>query len=388
MKTSLFACGFRVTFLAAGLAAVLLILAWAASFTFGMPLGSRWPPTLWHGHEMMFGFVSAAVSGFLLTAVPSWTGQPGFAGRPLVLLATLWSAARVAVYVPVLPAWSIAMIDVSFLPALAVLIAPLLFRAKNRNWALLGVLLALAACNGVFHLALANGDAPTAERALHTAINVMLVLATVIAGRIVPAFTTSALKARGRPAVLPNFPFMDRLTISLMVAIVATDIRWPEGRIAAWLALAASASHLVRLSRWRTLSTWRDPIVWVLHVGYVWIPIGLTLKGVAILTGAAFAAFWLHALTVGALTTLILGVMTRAALGHTGRPVEAAAPTTSAYVLLSAAALVRVFGLAATGSAYPAIILCAALLWAAAFALFLGVYAPILARPRVDGRPG
>jgi uncharacterized protein involved in response to NO len=388
MKLSLFDYGFRPNFLAAGVAALLLVPLWALSFSFGIPLGTRWPPTLWHGHEMVFGFVAAAIAGFLLTAVPSWTGRRGFAGLPLAGLAALWLAARLAVYVPAVSAPVLAALDVAFLPGLALLIAPALLRAANRNSPVLIVLAALAACNGAFHWAAAHGNAPQAEAWLKTAINVLLVLATVIGGRILPAFTNSALAARGLGAGHPGSRALDLATTGAMVAIVVVDIPWPATRAAGVMAILAALAHAARLARWRTPKTWRDPIVWVLHVGYVWIPVGLALKGVAILRGSAFSAFWLHALTVGALSTLILAVMTRASLGHTGRALRAGPATVAAYCLLTGAACLRVFGLAVVGGGYPAIVLAAALLWTSAFALFVTSYGPMLARPRVDGRKG
>ena len=388
MKLSLFAYGFRPNFLAAGVAALLLVPLWALSFSFGLPIGHRWPPTLWHGHEMLFGFVAAAIAGFLLTAVPSWTGQRGFAGLPLAGLTLLWLSARVAVYLPGVPAPLLAVIDVAFFPAVALLIAPPLMRSANRNTPLLLVLAALGACNGAFHWAAAHGNAPQAQLALTTTINVALVLATVIGGRIVPAFTNAALGARGIGAGRPASRALDLATIAAMAAVAVVDVPWPATRAAAVIALAAAILHAVRFTRWRTLSTWRDPIVWVLHVGYAWIPVGLALKAIALLTGSAFSAFWLHALTVGALTTLILAVMTRASLGHTGRALRAGPATVAAYLLLTAAACLRVFGLAVVGGSYPAIVLAAALLWTSAFILFLGSYGPVLVGPRVDGRPG
>jgi len=388
MKLSLFAYGFRPNFLAAGVAALLLVPLWALSFSLGIPIGTRWPPTLWHGHEMLFGFVAAAIAGFLLTAVPSWTGRRGFAGLPLAALTALWLAARLAVYVPAVPAPVLAALDVAFFPALALLIAPALIRASNRNSPLLIVPAVLAACNGAFYWAAAHGNAPAADAWLKTAINVVLVLATVIGGRIVPAFTNSALAARGLGTGSRSLGALDLATIVAMVAIVLVDIPWPESRVAGVLAILASVGHAARLARWRTGKTWRDPIVWVLHVGYAWIPVGLALKGIAILKGWAFSAFWLHALTVGALSTLILAVMTRASLGHTGRALRAGPATVAAYCLLTGAACLRVFGLAVVGGSYPAIVLGAALLWTSAFALFVGAYGPMLARPRVDAKKG
>ncbi len=388
MKTSLFNYGFRPFFLGAGVAAMVLIPLWAASFVYGTPLGNPWPPTLWHGHEMLFGVIAAAIAGFLLTAVPSWTGTSGFAGGPLKILSLLWILGRAAsLSAGALPLWLIAAVDLSFLPAVALFVAPRLLAKDNRNAPLLGVLAVLTIGNGVFHWAVSHSDAPLAGHALLIGIDIVLVLATVIGGRVVPSFSSSTLKQQGR-TLGASRPLIERTTIVLMIAIVLCDVVRPESALAGVLALGASFAHVLRMSRWQSFRTWRDPIVWSLHLGYAWIPLGLALKGVALLNGAAIAAFWLHSLTVGALSMLILAVMTRASLGHTGRALVVAPPITAAYLLLLAAALVRVFGLKLSGVGYPAVILGAAALWTAAFGVFVWVYAPILMAPRADGKPG
>jgi uncharacterized protein involved in response to NO len=178
------------------------------------------------------------------------------------------------------------------------------------------------------------------------------------------------------------------IAVAVMAAVIIIDAGWPGSPAAGWMAAVAAIVHAVRLTQWRGLRTLGSPIVWVLHLAYLWLPIGFALKALALLSGAAFAAFWLHALTIGAAATMILGVMTRAALGHTGRALVVSPLITAAYLLLAAAALVRVFGHAVSGEPYPAVILLAAILWTAAFALYLAVYTPILFGPRADGKPG
>lgn len=388
-KFNLFAYGFRPHFLAAGLAAFVLVPLWAMSFALGLPLGSNWPPTLWHAHEMLFGFVAAAIGGFMLTAVPSWTSQRGFAGRPLVVVSALWLLGRLLVATSSFwPPALVALVDVMFLPAIAFLIAPLLLREGNRNTPLLAVLAVLALANVAFHVLLARADAPLAGRTLLVAIDVVLLLITVIGGRIVPAFTAAALKSRGDSGTAANIKGLTPVAIAVMAAVIILDGGWPGTLAAGWIAAIAAVVHAARLLQWRTLRTLRDPLVWVLHLAYLWLPIGFALKAIALLNGAAFAAFWLHALTIGAAASMILGVMTRAALGHTGRPLVVSPLITAAYLLLSAAAFVRVFGLAVSGVSYPVLILLAAILWTAAFGLYLLVYTPILLGPRADGKPG
>jgi len=381
--------GFRPFFLAAGVAAVVLVPWWAASFTLGIPLATTWPPTLWHSHEMLFGFVAAAVAGFLLTAVPSWTGQKGFAGRPLLLLTALWVAARLMIASSSYwPGLFTAAVDLSFLPALAAVIAHPLLRSQNRNTPLLFVLTLLWFANLIFHVALIRRDAPLALHAILVGIDVMLVLVTVIGGRIVPAFTAAALRPLGLQGDVTTRSSLTIAAVASMAAVTLGDVFAPDGLLAGVLAAIAAVIQGWRLTRWGSLKTLRQPIVWVLHVAYLWLPVGLALKAIALLNDAAFSAFWLHALSIGTLSTMILAVMTRAALGHTGRPLVVHPVTTASYLLLAAAAIIRVFGLATLKVSYPMVIAGAAFLWTSAFLLFVVVYAPILCRPRVDGKPG
>ena len=386
---SLLGYGFRPFFLGAGLVAVLLIPWWAASYAFGVPLGTSWPPTLWHGHEMLFGFIVAAIAGFLLTAVPSWTGARGFAGWPLALVSGLWLLGRIAVATSRFwPLPVVATLDLAFLPALAALVSPPLVRARNRNTPLLAVLAAFWATDVAFYWGLYHRNDGASLHALILGIDIVLLLITVIGGRIVPAFTASALKQRGVAGTVRAWPGVTELAVGSMIAVVLSDLFVPDGTIAGVIAALAAVMQVARLAQWRTLQTLRQPIVWVLHLAYVWLPLGLTLKAAALLTGAAPAAFWLHALTIGAAATMILAVMTRASLGHTGRPLVVRPVIAVAYLLLTTAGLVRVFGFAALPIRYPEVIVAAAFLWTAAFVLFTWIYAPILLAPRVDGKAG
>jgi uncharacterized protein involved in response to NO len=386
---ALFGYGFRPFFLGAGMAAVVLIPWWAASLAWGVPVVTGWPPSLWHGHEMLFGFIMAAVAGFLLTAVPSWTGMRGFAGWPLALLTTLWALGRACVATSALwPPLLVAAVDLSFLPALAGFVLPPLLRARNRNTPLLAVLVALWATNIAFYRGISRGDPSLARHALLIGIDIVLLLVTVIGGRIVPAFTASALKQAGIPGPMRAWRATTPLAVGVMIAVALIDLWGPESSAAGVIALGAAVIQAARLAQWRALRTLRMPLVWVLHLAYLWLPLGLALKALALLAGLALAAFYLHALTIGAAATMILAVMTRASLGHTGRPLTVRRPVVYAYGLLTAAAAVRVFGPAWLALPYSVVIALAAGLWTAAFALFLWVYAPILLKPRADGKPG
>jgi uncharacterized protein involved in response to NO len=389
MSMTIWGYGFRPFFLAAGVLAALLIPWWTGVVVWGLPLDTAWPATLWHGHEMLFGFINAAIAGFLLTAVPSWTGQRGFAGRPLMLLAALWVLGRAAIATASLwPLPWVAGIDLLFLPGLAGLLLVPLMRSRNRNTPLLLVLAALWAANIAFYWGLMHADAQFARRALFIGIDIVLLLVTVIGGRIVPAFTSAALKQAGDPGAVRNLTAITRLAIAVMVAVILIDLWRPESAAAGAVAAAAAVIQIVRLAQWQGMRTLRLPIVWVLHLGYLWLACGFALKALALLAGLGFAAFYLHALTIGAATTMIMAVMTRASLGHTGRPLKVARSTAWAYGLLTAAAAVRVFGPALLPVPYTVVVVLAATLWTLTFVLFLSVYAPILLGPRADGKPG
>lgn len=389
MQSRLFASGFRPTFLAAGLAAVVLVPLWVLVWGFGWSLASGWPPTMWHAHEMVFGFVSASIAGFLLTAVPSWTGQRGFAGWPLILLMLLWVAGRVLIATAARwPAMLVGSVDVAFLIALAALVAPPLLRSKNRNTPLLAVLAVLAVSNAVSHWALSHHDAGFAYHAILIGIDITLLLITVIGGRILPAFTANALRSSAIPVAVRAWPWTTPTAVILMIGVILTDVVALNSPVSGIVAGMAAVVQAVRMLQWRSLATRRQPIVWILHLAYAWLPAGLALKCIAVLQGAAFSAFWLHALTIGVLATMIMAVMTRASLGHTGRPLVVDPTVAVGYVLLLCAGVVRVFGLGMLGLPYPAVVVISAGFWTAAFGVFLVNYAPILWSARADGKPG
>ena len=240
-------------------------------------------------------------------------------------------------------------------------------------------------CNIAFHWALVQRDASAASHSLLMAIDIALLMVTVIGGRILPAFTSSGLRATGSKLTVLAWPLIDAIAIAIMVAVAFVDLVWPASHGAGVLAGIAASVQATRLAQWRTTATFKQPILWVLHVAYAWLPVGLALKSGALLVGFAASAFWLHALTIGVLAIMIFGVMTRAALGHTGRSLVAQPLTVAAYVLLLLAGVTRVFGLSA-GLNYSLVIVLSASLWTSAFAFFLWVYVPILCSPRVDGK--
>jgi len=388
-RFALFAYGFRPFFLLAGWYALLVVPAWVLVHTHGLvPLGAM-PPQLWHAHEMLYGFVGAAVAGFLLTAVPSWTGASGFAGPPLVILSALWIIGRAAfAAAAVLPAWFIAALELAFLPALAFVLAPPLVRSGNRNTILLVVIGALWLSDAAFMFGVASDDALTAQRALRFAINLLLVLVTVIGGRIVPSFTANAARQRGDAATVRSWPAVEWGVLTTMIAVAIVDLWLPDTVLSGWIAAVAAVAQAARMTGWRTLSTRRQPILWVLHLGYGWLPVGLALKALWLVANAPWAAYWLHALTMGVFGTMIPAVMTRVALGHTGRPLIVRGSIAVSYGLLALGTLVRIAAPVLWPTAYVPALAVSSALWSGAFVLFVWVYTPILITARADGKPG
>ena len=388
-RFALFDYGFRPFFLLSGCYALLIVPIWLYRFAHAAtPLGAL-PAMYWHSHEMIYGFVMAAVAGFLLTAVPSWTGSRGFAGRPLMVAVGLWIAGRVAMgAVGAVPFWVTAAAELALLPLLLALLAPPMFRSANRNAPLLAVLVVLWLIDGVFLFALERGDATLAGDAIRLAIDFVLILVTVIGGRIVPAFTGSALRARGEAVTVVTRRPVEVMVIAAMVAIAVVDAFAPDSKWSGALALLAAAVHVIRMSGWRSFRTSGEPILWVMHVAYVWLPVGLILKACALLGGAAWAMKWQHALTVGVFATMILAVMTRASLGHTGRPLKVSPAIALAYAMLTACTVLRVFGIALFPGHYLFTVSMSGIAWMLCFGIFLVVYAPILWLSRADGKPG
>lgn len=382
--------GFRPFFLLAGLSAPALVLAWLAVLATGGWPDTAMNPLSWHGHEMLFGFVAAAVAGFLLTAVPSWTGSPPLKGAPLGGLVALWLAGRavVAPWTGAPPALAAAT-DLAFLPALGVALAlPLIRAGKIGNTAFLVLLGLLTTANLLFHLEWMGLLADGARSGQSLGIGVVLMMVAVIGGRILPAFTRNALKARGVAAEVKTRSCVERLTLASTVAMIPVDLILPGSLLAGAVALVAAVAHARRMAGWQTRHTLGQPVLWVLHAGYAWVPLALALKAAHGLAGLVEPTAWLHALTAGGFATMILAVMTRAALGHTGRPLAVSRVTVLSYILLLLAAALRTLAPELPGGAYTPALHAAGLAWVAAFAAFLWVYAPILCGPRADGQPG
>lgn len=389
-RFALFDYGFRPFFLLAGLEALAAMAVWlCVYFNPALWPAGALPAWLWHAHEMMFGFVPAAIGGFLLTSVPSWTGAPGYSGKPLMALAGIWLAGRIAMIPALAPPQIAAAIDLLFFPALALLLAAPLVRAgKWRNLAFLLLLTLLFAANLAFHLG-RLGELPGGEfLGLGFAADVVAIIVAIIGGRIIPAFTQSGLRQQGIAFAIAPLPWLDGAAIGALVLVLASDMTPVSDVIVGAIALLAALLHGVRLARWGGWQTRHTPLLWVLHVGYGFLVLALALKGIDVLTGAAIGAKWMHALTIGCFATMILGVTTRASLGHTGRPLIPQTAIVIAYAAVPLAALVRVLAPALAPEHYGLSLALAGGLWLAGFLLYVIVYAPILIGPRADGKPG
>jgi uncharacterized protein involved in response to NO len=375
---ALFSYGFRPFFLGGAVWAALAILLWLPQYFGELTLPTAFGPLDWHIHEMIFGYVGAVVAGFLLTAIPNWTGRLPVNGHALAALAGLWLAGRVAISTSAVIGEDIAaVIDIAFLAVLAAVAAREIAAGKNwRNLRVLVMVLVLIAGNVVFHLELVWRG--SAEYGARLGIAAVVALIMLIGGRIVPSFTRNWL-VRMNPGRLPQ-PF-GRFDALVLVAGVAALLFWialPQQMLTGVLALAAGVLQSVRLARWAGDRTFADRLVLVLHVGYAFVPLGFLLLGAAILWPADFpTSAALHAWTAGAFGLMTLAVMTRASLGHTGHDLVASIPTQLIYLAALVAVLARII------TAFtPSVLLLhvAGFAWIAAFAGFAVVYGPLLLR--------
>jgi uncharacterized protein involved in response to NO len=380
----LFALGFRPFYLLAAGLAVAWIPLWVAVWHGHLALPTGFSPLVWHTHEMLFGFTAAVLVGFLLTAIPNWTGRPTVTGAPLAGLVVLWIAGRVLMLAGAdLPWQVVAGVDVAFLPlAAAAMLPPLLAAGNRRNIGFPFVLMALALANLALHLD-AAGVVSAGTGVTRGVLGAMMVILVVMGGRVIPFFTKNRLPAAG--AGIDKR--LDRLAIGATVAAAVLAVAVPSTIASGFAALAAAVLLIARALPWKPWATRKVPMLWVLHTGHAWIAVSLFLRAAMDFGLDLPASTADHAFTLGGIGVLTLGMMARTARGHTGRPIEATRLMTAAFAIVNLAAVLRVFGPIAAPEA-PAVIGTSAILWALAFLLYLVEYAPILVDARIDGRPG
>ena len=388
---ALFSYAFRPLFLLATLYAIVVVPLWVAAWLGFLPFpGMLGTPSWWHAHEMIFGFAGAAVGGFALTAVATWTKRPPVSGVPLVILSALWLIARVFFCLPSPSLLASAIIaDLGYDALLFVLMSREVIGARNRrNYKVLLILGLLAASNALFFFGMTSG-AGWSMTALLAGLWLIVMLINLVGGRIIPGFTRNWLKRRfvDQPQSMTLPPFFDRYDLFatwLVVGFAVFQLANAPARWTAVLGLLTSVVLFIRLTRWQGIHTGDEPLVWVLHLAFSWLPLGILLLTFAEL-GLLPRSAGLHALTSGAITTMILAVASRAALGHTNRPLESHPLLTNAYVLITIAAVCRVA--ATIGPGARVLLAVSAAAWCLGFICFAWRYVPILTQPGVQ-RPG
>jgi len=380
-RITVLAIGFRIFYLLAGAFATVSIGLWAAQLSGHVASTNLLQGSLWHAHEMLFGYAFAVIAGFLFTAVRNWTQKPTPSGAVLALIAGLWLCGRVLA----LTAWRDWVIVADSLFALSVAMGigwPILITGNYRNMFFVVLVLALGAANLAFNTALSGAAPFSPAHALTIGLDLVLLIIAIIAGRVVPMFTNNAVPGAGaRRATV-----VEVAALGTVLALVAADL-YGHTRLAAVVAGGGALAHATRFALWSPLRTRGNPLLWILHASYGWIIIHLALRSAA---GFGWIAPGLatHALTIGAIGGMTLGMMTRTALGHTGRPLIARGAETASYILIQLAAAARVLVPAVWPAVYLSASVISGMLWSLAFAIFTVTYWPILTRPRADGRPG
>lgn len=380
---------FRPFFLLSACFSALAIPAWVLLLTGELSFSPYGHSLFWHSHEMLFGFAAAVLAGFLLTAVQNWTSIPGLSGKPLGFLVALWLCARLLMIWPLIPPLFIAIIDTSFLLAVAYCFAQPLIKTKNfRNLILVAVLVLMASANGVSHLGPLKQQWQLSQQGMQLFIWLIVLVMTIIAGRVVPMFTANGT---GTQRCTP-LPLLEMSCMTSSILLVITQglglARLLPDAVNILLLLSAAALHLTRLIRWRFWITLKTPLLWSIHLSYLFIPIGLMA-----ITGSYFfdsltnvtAEHWLLA---GAMANMMLAMMARVALGHTGRPLVSRPIMSLAFSALALAGVIRSLGAWLFVDQYLNSLLFAAALWCFAFALFSICYWPVLTQARIDGKAG
>jgi len=380
-RLALWDLGFRPFYLLAALLAALSVPLWALQFS-GLLTQPVLRGSAWHAHEMVFGYALAVVIGFLFTAGRNWSGQPTPTGKPLMALAALWLLARLLVLSPWL--WASLLLNLAVPWAAAWGLWRALHAAGNkRNYFFVGLLVAMGLASAAVHLGQAGALPWSRLPGLNIGLDLLLFMIAVMAGRVVPMFSNNGvpgMRATRQPQV-------EKAALGSVLLLLALDLLAVEGAVLAAALLAAALAQGLRLALWQPWKSWRNPLVWVLHLAYAWLPVHLLLRAGATLGWIAPGPAT-HALTLGVIGLITLGMITRTALGHTGRPLKAGPVEISAYLSMLLAALLRVlFPLLAPASLMLGVQLSAAL-WSLSFVLYLLRYTPLLMRPRPDGQAG
>jgi uncharacterized protein involved in response to NO len=380
-----FNLGFRPFFLLSGVFAVVLMALWIPAFTGGRALSTYYGQIGWHSHEMIFGYAAGVIAGFLLTSVRNWTGLATATGGSLAALVALWLLGRILPFFSAtLPVWLISVVDLAFLPALTANIGvPLARHGEKRNLLFLPLMLGLFAANLLVHLELLGLVAGIARHGIFLGLYLIILLIVIMGGRVIPFFTERALLG----VVIKRRPLIEWLAPLTVIAFMLAEILFPNSEVAGALAVLAAIINGIRVVSWYSRRYWQVPLLWVLHLGYGWIVVGFLLKAAACF-GLIAPQFTVHALTVGGIGVLTLGMMARVSLGHTARPLRVESSMIIAFILINLATVLRGLLPAIFPLWFSQLVILSGILWIAAFLMFAIVYAPILTQPRIDRQPG
>ena len=382
---AMFALGFRPFFLLAGISAVAMMGGWLAMLTGHAQLATYFDPVGWHSHEMLFGYTAAVICGFLLTAVQNWTAMRSVHGKVLIILAMVWITARIMIISPgPFPDWVIAVVDLCFFPALGLAISiPLLKTQQSRNYLFVPMLFALFGANVLVHLQSLQITQYTARLGTFLALNLVILLIVIMGGRVIPFFTERALphvKTR-------SWRWLEVTAVGSIMLLLVAELFDPDSYLVALLATLAFIANGLRLLGWQPWRVASVPLVWVLHLGYGWIVVGLILKALSTLK-PELGAVAVHALTLGGIGGLTLGMMARVSIGHTGRQMTVGWTMALAFALIHLSAFIRVLFPLIFPEHYHQLVSLSGILWVAAFLIFVIRFTPILLKPRIDGREG
>jgi uncharacterized protein involved in response to NO len=380
--------GFRPFFLVAGIFAIISMAIWTASYSFSIEFDfSGVAPSLWHAHEMMFGYVMAVVAGFLLTAIKNWTGEEVLRGRPLALLLILWMIARLLPLSGLMiPIEIIAVVDVAFLFFLSVVcLLPVLKVKQYKQLGIISKLLLLMICNVFYYLGVMGVLAEGIQWGLNSAIYMIIALVLVMLRRVMPMFIKNGIDGE---VELKNRAWVDSASLILLVCLWVVDVFTNFSQVTAMLAIALTVLHAIRLAGWYTNKVWSKPLVWILVMAYAFIIIGFALTAAKVYFSIS-PFLSIHAFTVGGIGLITIGMMSRVSLGHTARNVfEPPVAVFWSLLILTLAAVIRVIFPFFNMDLYVYWVGISQLMWIVAFAIFVYVYTPMFLSARVDGRDG
>ena len=382
MESPILQNSFRPFFIVAGIWATLAVPFWILNYFGILIVADNFDILLWHQHEMLYGFIAAAITGFILTAIPNWTGRLPIKNKPLGFLVFLWIIGRIGfLTIPIIGAKVVALMDLPFLIVLVLVILREIVSGKNwRNLPVIILISLFTLGNILVHLQLLD-VIESAELGIRLSIFVLSILLALIGGRIVPSFTRNWLSQNQVNRFPSRAGIFDKVCLVSLVVFVIAQIITPYHQLTSLLALLAGLLHGIRLIRWKVWLTLSEPLIWILHVGYMWLSVALVLIGLAGLTDFVPYTSSYHALTIGAFSTMILGVMTRVSLGHTGRTLKATFGTTTIYVFITIASVLRVSE-SFLNDSRNLILSFSGIFWTLSFALFVFIYFPILTQPR------